>query len=64
MMGDCVITISGEMVDMDKIRDIAGQVVALIMSELPEEVQTYDTALYILKKAKEQVKGSKVKLFI
>lgn len=57
-----VYTIAGAEVAQDKINDIGEQIVQLIMSELPEEAQTYDVALYILRNAKMRIRGSRLKL--
>lgn len=62
MPKECVQSISGITMDLNRIDDIAEKVLSQIMFELPEEAQTYDMALYILKRAKIKVKGMQVKL--
>lgn len=62
MIGRYITTISGEEIEEEKVNDIAKKIVALIMSELPKEVQTYDMTIYVLRMAKEKIKGSRIVL--
>ena len=53
-------TLSGELVKMELINDIAEEIVQHIKSRLPEEVRTYDTAKYILEISNKKIEGSKI----
>lgn len=53
-------TISGTVVEMSLINDIADEIVQYIKSRLPEEARIYDTAKYILKISNEKIEGSKM----
>ena len=53
-------TLSGELVKMELINDIAEEIVQHIKSRLPEEVRTYDTAKYILEISNKKIEGSKM----
>ena len=53
-------TLSGELVKMELINDIAEEIVQHIKSTLPEEVRTYDTAKYILEISNKKIEGSKM----
>lgn len=44
----------------NEIMDIAEKVAKMMLSELPEEIQTYDGASYMLKKVKEKLKTLKI----
>lgn len=57
-----VTLLSGETVPEEDIDRAAVGVINAIMSELPEESRTYDAALYVIRRAKEKLKGSKVAL--
>lgn len=57
-----VTLLSGETVPEEDIDRAAVGVINAIMSELPEEARTYDAALYVIRRAKEKLKGSKVAL--
>ena len=61
-MGRILQTIAGEFVDENEIDAIAEKITKEIMSLLPEDAKTFDVALYVLKKAKTIIKGSRVKL--
>ncbi len=54
--------ISGATFDKREIDDIVEKTFQKIMSELPEEMQTYDIILYILQQIKMRLKGSKIRL--
>lgn len=53
-------TISGTVVEMSLINNIADEVIKQIKSKLPEEARTFDTAKYILRIANEKIEGSKM----
>ncbi len=53
-------TISGTVVEMSLINNIADEVIKQIKSKLPEEARTYDAAKYILRIADEKIEGSKM----
>lgn len=55
-------TISGTVVEMSLINNIADEVIKQIKSKLPEEARTYDTAKYILRIANE--KNRRIKKWI
>ncbi len=44
----------------NEIMDIAEKIAKLMMSELPEEIQTYDGATYMLKMMKEKIKTMRI----
>lgn len=44
----------------NEIMDIAEKVAKMMLSELPEEIQTYDGASYMLKKVKGKLKTLKI----
>lgn len=53
-------TLSGKLVKMELINDIAEEIVQYIKSRLPEEARTYDTAKYILEISNKKIEGSKM----
>lgn len=55
-------TITGHYIGDEEIQKIAKKVVATILSELSEELQTGDVVTYILDEAKEITKGAKIRL--
>ena len=55
-------TISGKQVEKVRVDRIAQRAFEKIMSELPEEVRTYDMGLYVVKTIEEKIKGSKIVL--
>jgi hypothetical protein len=62
-MRGCVIeSISGVKIEEDKIDSIARKAIKTIVSELPEEAQTLDVIQYVLKAAKEQANGCRIRL--
>ena len=44
----------------NEIMDIAEKIAKLMMSELPEEIQTYDGAAYMLRMVKEKIENMKI----
>lgn len=44
----------------NEIMDIAERIAKLMMSELPEEIQTYDGVTYMLKMMKEKIETMKI----
>lgn len=44
----------------NEIMDIAERIAKLMMSELPEEIQTFDGATYMLKMMKEKIETMKI----
>ncbi len=62
MFEERVQLISGMSIDKNIIDDIAEKALIQIMSELPEEIRTYDLVFYILKQIKIRAKGSKIRL--
>lgn len=48
--------------DEDTLMDIAEKIAKITLSELPEEIQTYEGAEYILEKAKKKLKTMKITL--
>ncbi len=62
MFEERIQAISGATFDKREIDDIVEKTFQKIMSELPEEMQTYDIILYILQQIKMRLKGSKIRL--
>lgn len=54
--------ISGKRISEEKISQVAKAAVTAILSELPEEIQTGDTVLYVLEESKKIVKGARISL--
>ena len=51
---------NGFQTEEDEIMGIAEKIAKKIMSELPEEIQTYDGAVYMLRMTKEKIKTMKI----
>lgn len=47
-------------IDEDILADIAEKIAKTTLSELPEEIQTYEGARYILEKAKQKLETMKI----
>ena len=62
MFEERIQAISGATFDKREIDDIVEKTFQKIMSEPPEEMQTYDIILYILQQIKMRLKGSKIRL--
>ena len=62
LTGVIVIANNGNSIEGEKLDKIAKKVIQTMLSELPEEVQTYDVVKKILDEAKYQVDGMKVSL--
>ncbi len=59
MLGN-VESLSGVIIEERIIDAAAEKAVQAMMSELPEEAQTYDVLMYVAKRTKEKIKGSKI----
>lgn len=55
-------TIAGKTIEKARVEQIAGRAFEKIMSELPEEVRTYDMGLYVVRVIEEKIKGSTIAL--
>lgn len=60
--GRIVVSNNGEGIEGEKIDKIARKAIEMILSELPEEVRTYDIVNTILEEAKHQLNGMNVSL--
>lgn len=52
---------NGFQIEENEIMDIAEKIARSVVSELPEEIQTYEGATYILEKTKEKLKTMKIR---
>lgn len=53
---------NGFRISDDEIKNISDKIAKLMLSELPEEIQTYDGATYILRRIGERLKSMKIAL--
>ena len=60
--GRILISNNGNGIEGEKVDEIARKMIETAMSELPEEVRTYDIVNTILEEAKYQLKGMNVSL--
>lgn len=54
--------ICGESINEDKLKVIADGAFEKIVSELSEEIRTYDMALYVVSLLRRKIEGSKIAL--
>ena len=60
--GRTVVSNNGNGIEGEKLDEIARKAIETILSELPEEVRTYDIVNTILEEAKNQLNGMNVSL--
>lgn len=60
--GRTVVSNNGNGIEGEKLDEIARKAIETILSELPEEVRTYDIVNMILEEAKYQLNGMNVSL--